>query len=96
MDFLPAIINSMVHILMYTYYFASSFKTMNFNTRKVKPLITIIQLIQLVIIVGHTLVAVLPSCNASNLFYLQFVNILILIMFFSNFYIQNYIKNKRQ
>lgn len=95
MDFLPAVINSIVHIIMYAYYFATSFQAMNFITRKVKPIITIIQLVQLMMIVSHTIVAVLPSCNSSNLFYLQVVNIFILIGLFSNFYVQSYLKKKQ-
>lgn len=90
-----AIINSYVHISMYTYYFFSSFtheKIQKF-IKRVKPIITIIQLIQFVIIIGHCVVAVLPKCNAGYFFHLQIINFIVLTFLFGNFFIQSYLKN---
>lgn len=95
MDMHTAIINSLIHIMMYTYYLLSSFKSITHLTKPVKPFITMAQLAQLVTIIGHTVVAILPSCDASYLSYLQVVNIAVLIAFFTNFYIQSYIKKDK-
>lgn len=92
-------LNSLVHIVMYSYYFLTSFKSLNNRLRMVKPIITIIQLTQLVIIFGNTIVALLPNCNttATKLYYVQLLNMLILIGFFAKFYVDNFVKpNKKK
>lgn len=85
-------INSTVHVVMYSYYFLSSFKSLAAFTNKVKPLLTAIQIIQLVVILGHVGLAVMPSCNGSKLFYAQFANISLLIFMFSRFYAASYVR----
>lgn len=85
-------INTLVHIVMYSYYFLTTFKGLQCYLKKVKPLITITQLIQLVLMFSNTIVALIPSCNLTKIFYLQLVNILILIGFFTKFFIENYTK----
>lgn len=89
-----AIINSSVHIVMYTYYFFSSFpqKEIQKIVRFFKPFLTIIQLVQFVVIVAHCIVAVLPDCNSSYFFYLQVVNFIVLTFLFVNFFIESYVK----
>jgi GNS1/SUR4 family len=58
----------------------------------VKPFITIIQLIQLGLILGHSVAALLPGCQGTKLFYLQVANGAILIGFFLKFYVESYLK----
>lgn len=88
-------LNSAVHIIMYSYYFFSSFKTLSNILKRIKIFVTIIQIAQLIIIFGQGVRAVLPSCQSSKLFYLQVANAGILIYFFVQFYVLNFLKNKK-
>lgn len=85
-------LNCMVHIVMYSYYLLTSFKGLRDHLKVVKPLITILQLTQLVAIFGNTVAALLPSCNQTKIYYLMIINMLILIGFFTKFYIETYTK----
>lgn len=92
-----AAINSSVHIAMYSYYYLSSFKNDKIQKvlKHVKPLITIIQLVQFIIIIAHCTVAVLPSCNASYFFDIQIFNFTVLFYLFGKFFIQSYMKSEK-
>lgn len=92
-----AIINSYVHIIMYTYYFLSSFKGDKIDSiiKLVKPYITIIQLVQFIIIIAHLIVAILPSCGCGYFFHLQLINFTVLTFLFGNFFVNSYMKGKK-
>lgn len=91
------VLNSIVHIIMYSYYLLSSYQVFRPLTNRVKPAITIIQLAQLVTMLVHVYAALQPSCDANKFIYvLHAVNLVILISLFSNFYIQTYIKKARK
>lgn len=88
-------LNCLVHIVMYIYYFLTSFKRFSDRLKIVKPIITIIQLIQLVLIFGNTVVALSPSCDNTKLYYIQIFNMIVLIGFFAKFYSDNFLKTNK-
>lgn len=85
-------VNTIIHSIMYSYYFFSSFKKVSRFTNILKPLLTMLQIVQLLIIVIHCVIALLPSCNGSKLFILMLVHVFILIIMFSRFFIKSYLK----
>lgn len=89
MELFLGAINSLIHIFMYSYYLLSSFQSTKKMMEAIKPLITILQLAQFLIIFGHCLVAVI-SCSATKLFYIQFPNVFLLIFMFLKFFIKTY------
>jgi len=90
------ILNSHVHVIMYGYYFLSSFQKYKKFTMFIKPYITAIQIIQLIICFIHSVLALLPGCHASKLFILQVINLGFLIFMFLNFYLKNYLKSGKK
>lgn len=87
-------INSSVHIVMYSYYLLSSFKSTKEIVKPIKPFITIIQLVQFLLILGHCIVAILPTCSSTKWFYIQFPNVFILLFMFGKFFVRSYMKVK--
>ncbi|XP_058465141.1 elongation of very long chain fatty acids protein 1-like isoform X1 [Malaya genurostris] len=91
------VLNSIVHIIMYSYYLLSAYKMFRPVTNRVKPIITIIQLAQLVTMLVHVYAALEPTCTANKFIYmLHAINLVILISLFTNFYMQTYIKKSRK
>lgn len=83
------LLNSSVHVVMYLYYFLSSFESMKGITGRVKKFITRIQITQLVVLLTHCIWAIV-GCNATKLYYLQTLNIIILVFMFARFYFKSY------
>lgn len=92
MEIFIIVLNNNVHILMYTYYFLSSFKKLLQPLKKFKRLMTAIQIFQLVLILGQCVAA--KMCGYPNLFYVTGFNVLVLIFFFGNFYYKTYLNKK--
>lgn len=82
---------------MYTYYCISSFKheTVIKVANRLKPLITIMQLLQFGVIITHCTIAVLPDCSMSYFFHLQILNFLVLTVLFGQFFVQTYLMEKK-
>lgn len=89
MEMFIAVINSYVHIVMYAYYFLSSFKRFARKTSIIKPAITVIQIIQLFAILVQCVAITL--CEKSNLNYALVANFVINIVLFSHFFIKTYL-----
>lgn len=86
-------LNSCVHCVMYSYYFLSSFDSLKKFTVKIKPFLTAIQIVQLLSLIVHCFRA-LVSCGASKLYYLQILNLVLLVSMFTRFYFKNYLLGK--
>lgn len=91
-----AYINSLVHILMYSYYFLSSFKNINSRLNAVKPILTGLQIVQLILLVGESIVTARPSCNTSKVFYFPMFTIGVMVALFAEFYISSYMKKSKK
>lgn len=94
MELFIASFNSCVHIIMYSYYFLSSYKKIRVVINFIKPIVTIIQILQLFIIFGHCIVAVMPGCKNSPILFVQLVNVGFLIFMFLKFSIDTFIRRK--
>jgi hypothetical protein len=88
-------LNSIVHIVMYSYYLLSSFRSCRLIASYVKPCITVIQITQLVAILAHCIVAIMPGCSVTWLYVLQVLNISFLIIMFLNFYMKSYLSKSK-
>lgn len=87
-------INDAVHILMYSYYLLSSFESARKFTASAKRILTIIQIVQLMIIVAHCVITV-ASCKVYFTYYLQVANLTILIAMFLKFYNKAYLVKQK-
>ncbi|XP_076642255.1 very long chain fatty acid elongase 1-like isoform X2 [Halictus rubicundus] len=96
---IPAIVNCSVHVVMYSYYYFSTFGDKAPKIlQQVKPLITIMQMVQFVILVLHSFVAYLPSChtNLTTAANVQIANLIINFVLFYNFYQKSYKAQQKQ
>nr|XP_050864600.1 elongation of very long chain fatty acids protein 1-like isoform X4 [Vespula vulgaris] len=89
--FIP-LVNCTVHVIMYTYYFLSTFGP---NVRKVihryKFLLTITQMVQFVILIFYAFQSFLPNCDVDYTpGIVVILNLLINLSLFYNFYKETY------
>ncbi|KAJ8925539.1 hypothetical protein NQ315_009379 [Exocentrus adspersus] len=92
----PVIINSFIHIIMYSYYYLSSYgPKWQKKLAPWKPKLTMLQMIQFTILIIHSLTALLPSCHVPKQVLLLYVpNVLLVYKMFYDFYKTSY--NKRR
>ncbi|KAB0804198.1 hypothetical protein PPYR_01168 [Photinus pyralis] len=91
----PIIVNSTVHIVMYSYYFLSSLgpEVQRKWLQPIKPIVTRIQIIQLLMLLALSPLAFLPHCAAPvELIYLCVPDFIINLILFLRFYARSYIK----
>ncbi|XP_065572274.1 very long chain fatty acid elongase 7-like [Artemia franciscana] len=93
-SFFVAMLNSMVHTVMYSYYLLSGFGPKVQKYLWWKRYLTQFQLIQFVLITVHILYGYFNNCDFPN-FLVWFVSLycFTLIGLFSNFYIRSYLKS---
>ncbi|XP_055611988.1 elongation of very long chain fatty acids protein 7-like [Uranotaenia lowii] len=91
------VVNSVVHIIMYSYYFISAYDVAIFKliASKVKRYITSIQLIQFGLLTVNNFAGLQPGCNTSKPFLAMYIpNIFVLIYLFRDFYRKSYEKKR--
>ncbi|KAK4020907.1 hypothetical protein OUZ56_002849 [Daphnia magna] len=96
-SFFCAMLNSLVHVVMYSYYLLSSLGAWIQPYLWWKRYLTQFQIVQFVLIVIHISVGHYNNCDfPSALGYMLALYCLTLLVFFSNFYIQAYIRRSKK
>ncbi|KAL1456004.1 hypothetical protein WDU94_000762 [Cyamophila willieti] len=90
------ILNTLVHIIMYSYYFLA---TLGPTVRKYlwwKNYLTALQMLQFILIGIHALCLIIYRCPMSLMFFTYFIlmQTIVMCILFGNFYYQTYIKKK--
>lgn len=94
--FLPAMINSFVHIIMYLYYALAAMGPSVAKYLWWKRYLTIIQLIQFTIAMTASAVALYYQCDFPLwMHYLLIVYMMTFLVLFGNFYIKSYLEKGR-
>lgn len=90
------IINSFVHVIMYGYYFLTSYKPELKNSLWFKRHITELQMIQFTILFFHLMVPVFMDCDFPKVISvaLAFQNIFMFLLF-GDFYYKAYVRGKK-
>lgn len=96
--FTGVMVNSMVHVIMYSYYFFSTFNILRPFLNKIKHYLTSIQILQLIVLLIQGICFYPDQCGISFIYYL-IVNtfLIILLSLFVFFYLSNFVgtsKNK--
>ncbi|XP_003745977.1 elongation of very long chain fatty acids protein 7 [Galendromus occidentalis] len=90
-------LNSMVHIVMYSYYFLSSLGPEVQKYLWWKKYLTTFQIIQFFIMIAHTSIPLFVECGYPRvLMMLVIPQVCLILGLFVNFYIQSYIKKNRR
>lgn len=95
MDLYVSSINCYIHVMMYSYYFVSSFPSLQKYTKYVKSFVTLAQIAQLLIVLSNFYVVLKTNCHVTSLFYLQSLNVFTLLALFTNFYVKSYMKKSQ-
>ncbi|XP_076392787.1 very long chain fatty acid elongase 7 isoform X2 [Megachile rotundata] len=90
-------INSLVHVIMYTYYLLACVgPEMQKRIAPLKQYITGLQMIQFIIMICHTFQSFLPSCepNRKPMAFIYMSQILIMFYMFCDYYKKSYLRKK--
>lgn len=92
------LINCPIHVIMYTYYLFASFgPKYQKMLAPVKPMLTIAQMVQLVLIVLYNLQSFVLQCPGTQLAAaVMITNVMINLAFFHNFYRKSYTEQKEK
>ncbi|KOX78713.1 Elongation of very long chain fatty acids protein 1 [Melipona quadrifasciata] len=88
-------VNCAVHVIMYTYYFFSTFGP-KFQSvlARYKPMLTIVQMVQFIILIIQNMQSLLPSCPVTKIpGTIAITNLIINFVLFYNFYQKEYVKS---
>ncbi|XP_056630032.1 elongation of very long chain fatty acids protein AAEL008004-like [Diorhabda sublineata] len=88
----PSMLNSFIHVLMYTYYYMSSLgPEWQKKLRPWKPRLTMCQMIQFTLLIIHSLSAFHPECDIPKYFMLLYLpNLVLIFKMFYDFYKDSY------
>lgn len=95
MEVFIVVISELVHIVKHIYYLFSSYTNVTQLFRLlmfIKPITVALQIIELVLILKHSIVAVGADCNLTSLFYLQIVNVVFLVVLYAKFFMKCYMR----
>ncbi|XP_005795685.1 elongation of very long chain fatty acids protein 4-like [Xiphophorus maculatus] len=96
-SFFIGLVNTFVHIVMYTYYCLSAFGPHMQKHLWWKKYLTMLQLLQFLLFFLHTGYNLITECNfPDSMNIVVFGYVLTLIMLFCNFYYQKYVLKKKQ
>jgi hypothetical protein len=86
-----ALVSSITNVFMYSFYLIASFPNpiIQVVMNKLKFLLSLVQFAQLIVIIAHCIIAILPSCNSGYFFHLQLVHFLASGFVFGKFFITN-------
>ncbi|XP_055687487.1 elongation of very long chain fatty acids protein 4 [Lutzomyia longipalpis] len=89
------LLNSVVHVLMYSYYFLSIFQSLQKRLRPIKPYITVIQMVQFTIILIHIAITAYYNCTLPTaILAMYFPNVIVIFYMFYKFFERSYVRNK--
>lgn len=92
------VVSEIAHIVKYVYYMLSSYTNVTRLYRFlifIKPVTIILQMIELILFLGHSLRAVMGDCDLTVLFYIQIVNVIALFCMYAQLFISCYMKRHR-
>lgn len=92
------LINCGIHVIMYSYYLAASYgPRVQRYLAGIKPVITMLQMVQFVVLIVYLIQAFIPGCPGVRFISgVLLVNLSINFYLFYQFYQENYVKNKKQ
>nr|CAH7715198.1 unnamed protein product [Callosobruchus chinensis] len=88
----PLVVNSFIHILMYAYYYMSSFgPSWQKKLAPWKPKLTMLQMVQFTLLIIHALTSLTPNCQVPRTLLMIYIpNVVVIFKMFYDFYQKSY------